>query len=190
VSPTPRSTASWRRLKRALTLAHRAERIQRVPYIEMLAEDNVRKGFFERDQFEAVRGHLHEDLRPVVTFAYITGWRIPSEVLTLQWRQIDFQAGTVRLEPGETKNREGRTFAMTAERAPAWRPSAPQRNSSRGTAGSCRGSSTATGSPSRTSGAHGRRRARVLVYQDASRTTSGVPPSAIWSELVCHVPSR
>jgi integrase len=102
-------------LKRALTLAHRAERIQRVPYIEMLAEDNVRKGFFEGDQFEAVRGHLHEDLRPVVTFAYITGWRIPSEVLTLQWRQIDFQAGTVRLEPGETKNREGRTFAMTAE---------------------------------------------------------------------------
>src|SRR5882724_7423271 len=67
-------------LKRALTLAHRAERSQRVPYIEMLAEDNVRKGFFEREQFEAVRGHLHEDLRPVVTFAYITGWRIPSEV--------------------------------------------------------------------------------------------------------------
>ncbi len=102
-------------LKRALTLAHRAERIPRVPYIAMLSENNVRKGFFERDQFEAVRRQLREHLRPVVTFAYITGWRVPSEVLTLQWRQVDFKAGIVRLEPGTTKNREGRTFAMTAE---------------------------------------------------------------------------
>lgn len=102
-------------MKRALTLAYRAERIARMPYIEMLQEDNVRTGFFERDQFEAVRRLLDEPLRPVVTFAYITGWRIPSEVLTLQWRQVDFKAGTVRLEPGTTKNREGRTFAMTAE---------------------------------------------------------------------------
>jgi integrase len=102
-------------LKRALTLAYRAERIARVPYIQMPQEDNVRKGFFEREQFEAVRRLLAVDLRPVVTFAYITGWRVPSEVLTLQWRQVDFRAGTVRLEPGTTKNREGRTFAMTAE---------------------------------------------------------------------------
>jgi integrase len=102
-------------LKRALMLAHRAERIPRVPYIEMLEEDNVRKGFFEREQFQAVRGHLRDYLRPMVTFAYITGWRIPSEVLTLQWRQVDFEAGTVRLEPGATKNREGRMFVMTPE---------------------------------------------------------------------------
>jgi integrase len=102
-------------LKRALTLALQGERIQRAPYIEMLQEDNVRKGFFEREQFESVRRLLAECLRPVVTFAYITGWRVPSEVLTLQWRQVDFKAGTVRLEPGTTKNREGRTFAMTTE---------------------------------------------------------------------------
>jgi len=37
------------------------------------------------------------------------------EVLPLQWRQVDFQAGTVRLEVGSTKNREGRLFTMTAE---------------------------------------------------------------------------
>ena len=42
-------------LKRALSLALKAERIQRAPYIEMLQEDNVRKGFFEREQFEAIR---------------------------------------------------------------------------------------------------------------------------------------
>jgi hypothetical protein len=46
--------------------------------------------------------------RPVVTFAYVTGWRINSEVLPLQWRQVDLKAGEVRLVPGTTKNMEGR----------------------------------------------------------------------------------
>jgi len=45
----------------------------------------------------------------------ITGWRINSEVLTLQWRQVDFNAGTVRLDPGTTKNGEGRVFPMTRD---------------------------------------------------------------------------
>src|SRR5262249_43628168 len=46
---------------------------------------------------------------------YITGWRIPSEVLTLQWRQVDFAASTLRLDPGSTKNDEGRVFYFTPE---------------------------------------------------------------------------
>jgi integrase len=43
-----------------------------------------------------------------VTFAYCTGWRVNSEILPLQWPQVDMQAGTVRLEPGTTKNDRGR----------------------------------------------------------------------------------
>lgn len=53
---------------------------------------------------------LSEPIRPVVTFAYLTGWRIRSEILPLEWRQVDFAAGTVRLEVGTTKNDEGREF--------------------------------------------------------------------------------
>jgi len=102
-------------LKRALSLARRAERISRAPYIEMLEENNVRTGYFERAQFEAVRADLPECLRPVVTFAYLTGWRTRSEILPLEWRQVDFKAGTVCLDPGTTKNNEGRTFVMTPE---------------------------------------------------------------------------
>jgi integrase len=102
-------------LKRALSLAHKAERITRAPYIAMLEEHNVRTGFFERGQFEAVRARLPEYLRPVVTFAYLTGWRTKSEILPLEWRQIDFKAGTVCLDSGTTKNGEGRTFVMTPE---------------------------------------------------------------------------
>lgn len=102
-------------LKRLFSLARRARRIlaDNVPHIEMLQEDNVRIGFFERDQFEAVRAALPADLRPVVTFAYLTGWR-KNEILSLDWRQVDFSAGTITLDPGTTKNRDGRVFPFNA----------------------------------------------------------------------------
>jgi integrase len=97
-------------LKRMFTLAIHAGKILLRPHIPMLVERNIRVGFFERDEFERLRQHLPESLRSVVTFAYLTGWRIPSEVLKLQWRQVDLKAGTVRLDPNSTKNRQGRLF--------------------------------------------------------------------------------
>jgi integrase len=45
---------------------------------------------------------------------YLTGWR-RSEVGGLEWRQIDLKAETVTLDPGTTKNDEGRVFPFTAE---------------------------------------------------------------------------
>jgi integrase len=77
----------------------------------MLMERNVRTGFFERAEFEAVRDALPQPLRGIVTFAYFTGWRIASEVLPLQWSQVDRTVKAVRLEPGQTKNAEGRSIS-------------------------------------------------------------------------------
>jgi len=60
-------------------------------------------------------------VKPVARFAYITGWRANSEILPLQWRQVDFQAGmdfqagTVQLDPETAKNMEGRVFPMTRD---------------------------------------------------------------------------
>jgi integrase len=102
-------------LKRMFTLAVQANKLHGKPHIPMLREDNVRRGFFERKQFEAVRDGLPSPLRPIVTFAYLTGWRLSSEILKLEWRQVDMNAREVRLDPGTTKNREGRTFPFTAE---------------------------------------------------------------------------
>jgi integrase len=102
-------------LKRMFSLAVEAGKLHRKPHIAMLREDNVRVGFFEREQYEAVLAHLSEALRPVVTFAYVTSWRINSEVLTIQWRQVDLRVGEVRLDPVTTKNREGRVFYLTPE---------------------------------------------------------------------------
>ena len=97
-------------LKRAFRLAHQAGTVMHVPHIPMLRENNVRSGFFERDEFEAVRGQLLRPLQAVATFGYLTGWRVPSEVLTLTWAQVDRRQQTIRLEPGATKNSEGRTL--------------------------------------------------------------------------------
>lgn len=100
-------------LRRGLRLGLRAGKVSRVPPIVLLSEHNIRQGFFERPAFEAMLKELAEDLRPVVTFAYLTGWR-RGEILSLQWRQVDFTAGMVRLEPETAKNDEGRTFPFAA----------------------------------------------------------------------------
>jgi integrase len=103
-------------LKRAFNLGRNATpaKVGRVPHIPMLVESNVRKGFFEHDAFLAVRRALPEEIRPLITFAYYTGCR-KGEILKLRWEQVDLADGTVRLEPGETKNREGRTIPLVAE---------------------------------------------------------------------------
>lgn len=97
-------------VKRAIALAMRDRSLLVKPYIPMLREDNVRKGFFEEEDFQRVRAQLPEYLRGVVTFAYLTGWRVASEVLPLTWDRIDRKTKTIRLEPGETKNGEGRVL--------------------------------------------------------------------------------
>ena len=97
-------------LKRMFNLGARQTppKVDKVPYIELLAENNVRKGFFEHGDFLALRDKLPDHLRGFVTFAYKTGWR-KSEISNLTWSHVDRKHGIVRLEAGETKNNEGRT---------------------------------------------------------------------------------
>ena len=33
------------------------------------------------------------DLKLVAEVAYITGWRVASEILTREWKHVDFEAG-------------------------------------------------------------------------------------------------
>ncbi len=99
-------------LKRAYNIASRAERITRKPYIPLLQERNVRQGFFERAEFDAVLAKLPDFLRPAITFAYYTGWRMASEILRLTWSQVDLEAGTVRLEAHTTKNDDARPIYL------------------------------------------------------------------------------
>jgi integrase len=98
-------------LKRAFHLAARAGKAIAPPF-PRLRVSNTRTGFFEEPEFRAVHAGLSGDLQPVIEFLYLTGWRL-TEVLTLEWRQVDVAAGVVRLEPGTTKNDEGREFPFS-----------------------------------------------------------------------------
>lgn len=101
-------------IKRAYSLGMQKRIVSDRPYISLLKEDNIRQGFFERHQLQAVLKHLRAYNQPPAEFAYITGWR-KQEVLTLRWPQVDFGVGTVRLEAGTTKNDEARVFPFTEE---------------------------------------------------------------------------
>jgi integrase len=102
-------------LKRAFRLAAIAGKAATPPIITTLTEDNTRTGFFERADLEAVLQHLPAYIEPVIRVAYITGWRMRSEILTRRKPHLDLSAGWLRLEPGETKNKAGRQFPLTPE---------------------------------------------------------------------------
>jgi hypothetical protein len=82
-----------------------------------LAADRAQraKRFFELDQFRAILKHLPAEYRALFEISYITGWRIKSELLTRQWRHVEFDGkGWLRLEPGEAKDETaGREFQFT-----------------------------------------------------------------------------
>src|SRR5215471_1558514 len=102
-------------LHRMLKIAFENGKLMRMPVIRKLKEAAPRQGFFERDEFLAVRKHLSADLQVAATIAYTFGWRTQSEVLTLERRQVDLKEGTLRLEPGGTKNDDGRVAYLTPE---------------------------------------------------------------------------
>jgi len=103
-------------LKRIMNLGARQTppKVDRVPFIPMLKENNTRKGFFEHADFLALKKNLPDYLKPFVTFTYKTGWRF-SEITNLKWIQIDLAQRTARLESGETKSDEGRTVYLDNE---------------------------------------------------------------------------
>lgn len=103
-------------LYRMLNLAARCTppKIDRVPHIPKLEEDNVREGFFEHEGYLKIHDALPSPIKPVLTFGYFTGWR-KSEILELTWDRVDLKEGTVRIEVGDTKNKGGRTIYLNTE---------------------------------------------------------------------------
>jgi len=97
-------------LRRMCRLGVKDGKLSTVPVVETPDPKNARSGFFERDEFERVAENLPEPYAAVARFCYLTGWRSRSEVLALQWNQIDFDTGVVRLEANTTKSGKGRSF--------------------------------------------------------------------------------
>lgn len=104
-------------LQRGINLAAREGLILPKPkgWLPLVEVRNARQGFFERPAFQAVLSHVPAVLHGALTAAYVTGWRLQSEILSREWRHVDLKAGWMRLEPGEGKTGEGRMFPLTPE---------------------------------------------------------------------------
>ncbi len=102
-------------LMKMLRCAYERGKVLRLPVIHKLKEPAPRQGFFEPEQFNAVRRRLPEDIQVAVSIAYTYGWRMQSEVLSLELAQVNIEAGTLELYAGRTKNGEGRLVYLTPE---------------------------------------------------------------------------
>jgi integrase len=103
-------------LRRAYRLAVERKQVSpgRVPRIELFAEDNVRQGFVDYEDFQGLSTHLAPPLDDLTRFAYHSGWR-KNEILTLCWTDINRGHTQATLRPEFSKNRETRQLPTLAE---------------------------------------------------------------------------
>lgn len=101
-------------MRRAYRMGMDEGAVASMPKIPRLKENNVRTGFFIRAEVDRLCRHLPAPLARFTLFAFLTGWRY-DEIRNLKWSNVDFTAGTLRLDPGATKNGEGRVFPITRE---------------------------------------------------------------------------
>jgi len=97
-----------------LRLAFENGKLQRPVIVKKLREADPRAGFVTREQFATVRKQLPEELQVATAVAFTFGWR-KREVFDLKKPQYDAKSGTLRLDPGKTKNREGRLIRLTPD---------------------------------------------------------------------------
>jgi integrase len=88
------------------------QKVRTLPQFPRLNEDNIRKEFLDPEKYHTLAANASELwLRAIIEVAYTWGWR--KSELRMRVRQVDFNANVVRLDPGMTKNKEGREVTMT-----------------------------------------------------------------------------
>lgn len=88
-------------LRRMLSLAVEAGRLERRPVIHSLPGERVRRDFLRDPDLARIVGEMPEYLRPVVGFLRLTGWRL-NEALGLEWRRVDWEVQEIRLDTSKT----------------------------------------------------------------------------------------
>jgi integrase len=106
-----RELAALKRMFRIGMLATPAK-VLRLPGFPKLKENNVRQGFLDDAQYRKLVEGSELWFRTLVECGRTYGWRV-SELIGMRVRQADLAQRTIRLEPGTTKNSEGREVVMT-----------------------------------------------------------------------------
>jgi len=113
-------------LRRGFKLAIEKGLLATMPVFKLPKVRNARSGFFETGDLAALELELPEDVRPVVRFLVLTGWRV-SEAMGLTWAAIDWDDqgenpgepitgpnASIRLHGGQTKGGEARVFPFAS----------------------------------------------------------------------------
>jgi integrase len=88
-------------------------KVRRVPIFPKLKENNIRTGFLEDSAYCRLLDACPELwFRVLLELGRTYGWR-KGELFRMRVREVDMLARTLRLEPGTTKNRDGREVTMT-----------------------------------------------------------------------------
>ena len=103
-------------LRAAFRLGYENDLVQRLPKIKRLPEYGVRNEYFTREEIDSLLPHLPENLRDVVLFAFLSGWR-KGEILGLRWKNVDPAGSVIRLDPEQNKGRTVRILALEGELA-------------------------------------------------------------------------
>ncbi len=96
---------------RVLKYAFRLVKVP-TPGFPTIVPNNIRTEWFSEEEFHALVDRLPAPLKPVMTAAYLMGWRAQSELLPLQWKHVDLKAGLITLPVGFTKNGDGREYPI------------------------------------------------------------------------------
>jgi integrase len=100
-------------LARMFNLAIKAGKLStRPPFPDRLEEAAARQGFFEIEDYRAIREHLPDAYPDVLDFAYLSGWR-RSEITGLTWTEVDLSGGVIRLSPERSKSKQGRLLPLS-----------------------------------------------------------------------------
>jgi integrase len=98
---------------RGFKLGYEAEPrlVSQIPVIHKLPEGDARQGFLEPDQYERMLEELPANLKALFVCGYHTGAR-KGELRAIQWPQVNFEDGLIRLPAEQTKNKRPRTLPI------------------------------------------------------------------------------
>jgi integrase len=118
-------------LRRMLRLGYKNRKVAQLPVFPTIKGDRVRAVFFEDDEIERLDQTLiaelaegrnvgNDWLRVFVKVVRWTGMR-RNELLRLERRSLDLEAGKITIPPGSTKNKDGRVVYLPGEALEALR---------------------------------------------------------------------
>jgi integrase len=105
-------------LRRMFHLAAHDNPLLKIPNFAAVhfKEDHVRQGFVDVVKFKELLSVLPERLRPFVLLLYTTGVRT-GEARKIQWSQVDFKGGVIRITAQQAKNASARVLPLDDELA-------------------------------------------------------------------------